>query len=76
VNQQRANRRDPQKQKLLKKRKVIVEPIFAVIKQAWGFRRWTLRGLENVRTQWSMICAAFNLKRMHKAWAAGELVLA
>jgi len=76
VAKQRANRRDPQKQKLLKKRKVIVEPIFGVVKQAWGFRRWTLRGLENVRTQWSMICAAFNLKRMRKAWAAGELVLA
>ena len=76
VEKQRANRRDPQKQKLLKKRKVIVEPIFGVIKQAWGFRRWTLRGLENVRTQWSMICTAFNLKRMQKAWTAGRLALA
>ena len=64
VAKQRANRRDPQKQKLLRKRKVIVEPIFGVIKQAWGFRRCTLRGLENVRTQWSMLCAAFNLKKM------------
>lgn len=73
---QRANQRDPQKQKLLKKRKVIVEPIFGVIKQAWGFRRWTLLGLENVRTQWSMLCAAFNLKKMYKVWAAGELALA
>ena len=76
VAKQRANRRDPQKWKLLKKRKVIVEPVFGVIKQAWGFRRWTLRGLENVRTQWSMLCAAFNLQRMQKAWAAGEVVLA
>jgi transposase len=76
VAKQRANRRDPQKQKLLRKRKVIVEPVFGVIKQDWGFRRWTLRGLENVRTQWSMLCAAFNLKKMYKAWAAGELALA
>jgi hypothetical protein len=73
---QRANQRDPQKQKLLKKRKVIVQPIFGVIKQAWGFRRWTLLGLENVRTQWSMLCAAFNLQKMYKVWAAGELALA
>jgi hypothetical protein len=73
---QRANQRDPQKQKLLKKRKVIVEPIFGVIKRAWGFRRWTLLGLENVRTQWSMLCAAFNLQKMYKVWAAGELALA
>lgn len=52
-----------------------MEPILGVIKQAWGFRRWTLRGLENVRTQWTMIWAAFNLKRMHKARARGELIL-
>ena len=76
VAKQRANRRDPQKQKLLRKREVIVEPVFGVIKQAWGFRRWTLRGLENVRTQWSMLCVAFNLKKMYKVWAAGELALA
>ena len=76
VAKQRAQRGDPQKRKLLRKRKVIVEPIFGVIKQDWGFRRWTMRGLENVRTQWSMICTTFNLKRMHKAWAAGKLALA
>jgi len=76
VARQRAHQHDPQKQKLLKQRKVIVEPIFGVIKHDWGFRRWTVRGLENVRTQWALLCAAFNLKRMHKAWAAGQLALA
>ncbi|MBZ5670543.1 MAG: IS1182 family transposase [Acidobacteriia bacterium] len=76
VAKQRAHQHDPQKQKLLKQRKVIVEPIFGVIKQDWGFRRWTVRGLENVRTQWAMLCAAFNLRRMHRAWAAGKLALA
>ena len=73
MERQRAKLRDPEKQKLLKRRKAIVEPAFAVIKQAEGFRRWTVRGLENVRTQWSMVCAAFNLKKMHKAWRTGEL---
>jgi transposase len=75
VERQRAKLRDAAKQKLLKRRKVIVEPAFGVIKQVEGFRRWTVRGLENVRTQWSMICAAFNLKKMHKVWRAGKLVL-
>jgi transposase len=76
VERQRAKLRDPEKQKLLRRRKVIVEPAFGVIKQVEGFRRWTLRGRENVQTQWAMVCAAFNLKKMYKAWAAGELVLA
>jgi len=75
VESLRAKLRDPEKEKLLKRRKVIVEPAFGVIKQVEGFRRWTVRGLENVRTQWSMVCAAFNLKKMYKAWRARELLL-
>jgi Transposase DDE domain len=68
--QQRAKRRDPAKQALLRQRKVIIEPVFATLKQAMGFRRWTVRGLENVRTQWALLCTALNLKKMHKRWAA------
>ncbi len=73
VMRQREKRRDPAKQALLRQRKAIIEPVFATIKQAMGFRRWTVRGLENVRTQWALLCAAFNLKKMHKDWAAGQL---
>jgi hypothetical protein len=70
---QRQKRRDPALQALLRQRKALIEPVFAVIKQAMGFRRWTVRGLENVRTQWALLCAVFNLKKMYKHWAAGEL---
>jgi transposase len=70
---QRAKRRDPAKQALLRQRKVIIEPVFATIKQALGFRRWTVRGLENVRTQWALLCAALNLRKMYKHWAALQL---
>jgi hypothetical protein len=73
---QRAKQQDPERQKLLRKRKTIVEPIFGVIKQARGFRRWTVRGLENVRTQRALICTAFNLRKMDKAWETGQLALA
>ena len=76
VLRQREKRRDPSKQALLRQRKVIVEPVFATIKQAMGFRRWTVQGLENVRTQWALLCAAFNLKKMYKSWAAGQLAFA
>jgi len=73
---QRAKQQDPEKQKLLRQRETIVEPVFGVIKQARGFRRWTVRGLENVRTQWALICTAFNLRKMYKAWEAGQLAWA
>jgi transposase len=73
---QRAKQQDPEKQKLLRQRKTIVEPVFGVIKQARGFRRWTVRGLANVRTQWALICTAFNLRKMYKAWEAGQLAWA
>jgi transposase len=72
VTRQREKRRDPTQQALLRRRQAIVEPVFASIKQAMGFRRWTVRGLENVRTQWALLCAAFNLKKMYKHWAAGQ----
>lgn len=76
VMRQREKRGDPAQQALLRQRKAIVEPVFATIKQAMGFRRWTVRGLENVRTQWALLCAAFNLKKMYKHWASGQLALA
>ena len=56
----------------MRQRQAIIEPAFATLKQAMGFRRWTVRGLENVRTQWSLLCAAFNLKKIYKHWAAQQ----
>ena len=73
MTRQREKRRDPAKQALLRQRKAIVEPVFATIKQAMGFRRWTVRGLENVRTQWALLCTALNLKKIYQHWAAGTL---
>ena len=69
VEKQRQKQHDVEKQKLFQKRKVIVEPVFGIIKQARGFRRWTVRGMENVQTQWSLICSAFNLKKIYQVWA-------
>ncbi|MFC3323599.1 transposase [Mesorhizobium cantuariense] len=42
-------------------RKQVVEPVFGQIKQARGFRRFLLRGVEKVRAEWAMICTAHNL---------------
>lgn len=46
-------------------RKCTVEPVIGIIKEAIGFRQFKLRGLQFVDAEWSLVCLAFNLKRMH-----------
>ncbi len=60
------------KQELMKRRKAIVEPVFGQIKQNDGFRRFTVRGLENVKTQWSLVCSAFDLRKLYRMWVTGK----
>lgn len=62
----------PSAQKIYAQRQAIIEPRFAQIKQHHGFRRWTVWGLENVRTQWTMVCAALNLRILYRRWKAGR----
>jgi transposase len=45
-------------------RKQTVEPVFGIIKSVLNFRQFSLRGLEKVRGEWSLVCLAWNLKRM------------
>jgi hypothetical protein len=45
-------------------RKQTVEPVVGILKSVMGFRQFLLRGLENVRHEWTLVCLAWNLKRM------------
>lgn len=45
-------------------RKSTVEPVFGIIKEVMGFRRFLLRGLAAVKGEWRLVCLAFNLKRL------------
>ncbi len=45
-------------------RKQTVEPVFGIIKEAMGFRRFHLRGLQNVALEWTLVTLAYNLKRL------------
>ena len=54
-------------QALYKMRKAIVEPVFGQIKEARGIRAFLLRGLENVRAEWRLICATHNLLKLFRA---------
>ena len=49
---------------LYKLRKQTVEPVFGIIKEVMGFRRFTLRGREKVSLEWTLVCVSYNLKRM------------
>lgn len=48
-------------------RKQVVEPEFGQIKQARGFRQFLLRGLDQVRGEWAIICTAHNLLKLAQA---------
>jgi transposase len=73
---QRDKVKDEAMRAMLKKRGSTVEPVFGWVKEGMGFRRWTLRGLDNVKTQWLLLCTAMNFIRLHKHWAEGKLVFA
>jgi len=47
-----------------KMRKAIVEPVFGQIKEQRSFRRFSLRGLNNVRREWKLVCTASNLLKL------------
>jgi transposase len=70
---QRAKLQDEQMRAILKQRGAIVEPVFGWSKEDMGFRRWTVRGLEKVQTQWLLLCTAMNLIRLQPVWTAGKL---
>jgi hypothetical protein len=61
--------RDDAKQRY-KRRQHSGETPFAVIKACFNLRRFLLRRIEGVQTEWLWHCAAFNLKRMLSLMAA------
>ena len=50
--------------RIYSRRKVIVEPVFGQIKEARGFRRFSLRGLRKVRGEWTLIALCHNLLKL------------
>lgn len=68
VQAMRAELAQPEGRARYRRRGPIAERTFAQVKQHDGFRRFTLRGLEAVRTQWSMVCAAVNLRVIYHHW--------
>lgn len=52
-------------QRIYAVRKSTVEPVIGIIKEVLGFRQFSLRGLDKAAGEWSLVCLAFNFKRLH-----------
>jgi transposase len=52
------------------KRKVIVEPVFGQIKNM-GFRGFSVRGMDKVAGEFSLVCAVHNIKKIVRAVTRG-----
>ena len=56
-------------QAIYRLRKCTVEPVIGIIKEVLGFRQFSLRGLAAAAGEWTLVCLAFNLKRLHVLFA-------
>ena len=60
----------PEGRKRYARRKWLSEAPNGWIKEAMGFRRFSVRGLAKVRGEWDLVCLALNLRRMKTLTAA------
>ena len=59
----------PLLQELRMNRSVQVEGAFSVIEQGYGFRRFLIRGKENVNIEMLLLCFSFNINKLHNKTA-------
>jgi four helix bundle protein len=55
----------PEGRAIYRRRKCLPEPVFGQIKQAMGFRRFSMRGMEKARGEWGLVCMCHNVRRLH-----------
>ena len=51
---------------LYARRKEVSEPTFGILKDQLGARRFLRRGLANVRVEFALLAAAFNLRTLYR----------
>ena len=57
---------------LYRLRKECSEPVFGIIKEAMGFRRFRLRGKGKVSLEWTLVTLAYNVRRLFKLVGPGK----
>jgi transposase len=53
-----------------RRRKILPEPAFGILKEQQAARRFLLRGLANVQAEWALLATAFNLRTLARIWSA------
>jgi transposase/IS5 family transposase len=71
VTRMRHRMHTPEGRRRYARRKTTIEPVFGILKHVLGFRQFLLRGLEAVRGEWTLLCLAYNLKRLHTLLGTG-----
>jgi len=62
-----AKMKEESSREIYKKRKTIVEPVFGQIKKNMGFRGFSVRGFIKACGEFSLVCAAHNIKKVVKS---------
>lgn len=70
IKAMRAKLESEEGQEKYRLRKQTVEPVFGIIKNVLGFRRFSLRGLAKVEDEWKLVALAYNCKRLHRLQSA------
>jgi transposase len=58
---------DPEQLARYRRRQAVIEPVFAHIKHNRRMDRFLRRGLQAAKDEWQLICAAYNLTKLHQA---------
>ena len=66
LQQLRERLRDPAVRACYGRRKALVEPVFGVLKQQRGMRKFRCRGLTAVGIEWTLATTAYNLTRLFR----------
>lgn len=68
LRQHRSLMRTEEAKLLYRLRKVLPEPVFGILKEQCGLRRFLVRGLEKARSWWTFTALGFNLRSLYLAW--------
>ena len=60
--------------KIMKLRKALVEHPFGTIKRWFGYTYFLVKGLDQVRTEWTLITLSYNLKRVLNLVSLAQLM--
>jgi transposase len=69
LQKQRDKHSNSERRKAARTLRKRVETLFGQIKGNCQFTRFTCWGLPNAKAQWSLLCAAGNLRKLHRIWA-------